>query len=129
MEAKDIKILICDDSVLVRSKMKKSFESFGCTQIFEANNGVNAVEMYNAHKPQLVLVDIIMPVLDGIGALKAIKAINSDAIVVMASSVGTEKYIKDAIEAKADEFLQKPIEQAQLEKLFNKVLEILNKRN
>ena len=128
MEAKDLKILICDDSVLVRSKMKKSFEKLGCTQLFEAGDGVQAVEMYNTHKPELVLVDIVMPVLDGIGALKAIKAIDSRAIVVMASSVGTEKYIKEAITAKADEFLQKPIEQAQIEKLLKKVLEILNSR-
>lgn len=114
MKVSDLKILISDDSILVRKKMKDFLKSLGITDIYEAINGQEAVDAYKEHKPDLVFMDIIMPVKTGIEALKEILAYDDCAKVVMASSVGTQEHLKEAIEAGAYDFMQKPIDNEQI---------------
>ena len=121
MSVESLKVLICDDSAFARLKMAKVLEKCGVGEILEAPDGEKAVEMYKEHRPDLVLMDIVMPRLSGVEALKGILEENSKARVVMASSVGTQENLKEAIDVGAFDFLQKPISDSQLEMLIRKV--------
>ncbi len=93
----------------MRKKLKNFLElSYKDIDVLVAENGKNAVEVYEAEKPNLVFLDIVMPILDGIGALKLIKAFDNDAKVVITSSSGTKQKLKEALESGAVEFIQKP---------------------
>lgn len=122
MKEKTFKVLICDDSILMRKKLKDSLASLGSFDIIEAVNGQSAVDMYKENKPDLVFMDIVMPVKDGIEAVTEIKAFDKDAKVVMASSSGTKEHLRRAIKAGAYDFIQKPWEQEQIAKIVNNVI-------
>ena len=83
------KVLVCDDSMMVRNKMKKLLTAYGFTQIFEASDGAQAVEKFADIVPDVTFMDIVMPELSGVEALKLIKTNSPDAVVIMATSVGT----------------------------------------
>ncbi|MHC1685904.1 MAG: response regulator [Clostridiaceae bacterium] len=117
-----VKILICDDSILMRKKLKDSLALCGSFEVLEATDGEKAVEVYKENSPSLVFMDIVMPVKDGITAVSEIKAFDEKAKVVMASSSGTKEHLRKAIEAGAFEFIQKPWEQEQINKIVNSVL-------
>ncbi|MBE6838805.1 MAG: response regulator [Ruminococcus sp.] len=123
MEIKDIKVQICDDSVLVRKKMKDYFNSLGITEIVEAINGNEAVDVYKANKPDVVFMDIVMPEKTGVEALLDILAHDENAKVVIASSVGTQENLKIAIAAGAYDFLQKPIDFENVKKILERISE------
>lgn len=113
--------LICDDSLLVRKKLKELLEGCGCTKIIEASNGQEAVELYQVHKPDIVFLDIIMPVLDGLGALEKIKTFDERANVIMVSSAGTKTNLMDALKVGANDFIQKPYDKDQIAKLIKNI--------
>ncbi|MFE8700153.1 response regulator [Cytobacillus sp. FJAT-54145] len=118
----NLKVLICDDSVLIRKKFRSILEKCKCNDILEAENGVVAVEMAKTHNPDLVFMDIVMPDKDGIEALGEIKEFNRDIKVVMASSAGTKDHLKKALEKGAYDFIQKPISLEAITYLIEKVL-------
>jgi two-component system chemotaxis response regulator CheY len=118
-----LKVLVCDDSILMRRKLKESIElCCDFAVIAEAKDGQMAVDMYKENKPDLVFMDIVMPVKDGIQAVKEIKLYDYAAKVVMASSTGTQANLRKAIEAGAYEFVQKPWEQETIENIVKKLL-------
>ena len=108
--------------MFVRKKMKDAVIKAGVTDIIEASDGQQAVEKYKAEKPDLCFMDIIMPVKSGVEALIEIREFDKDAKVIMASSVGTQANLKDAIVAGAYDFLQKPIEDAAVQKIIDKFM-------
>ena len=110
MSFDQITVLICDDSAFARKKLKDYILSLGVNAVFEASDGEDAVNKYTENKPSVVFMDISMPKKNGIEAVTEILAFDKNAKVVMASSVGTQNHLKDAINAGAYEFLQKPIE-------------------
>lgn len=114
MQLKDAKILIGDDSILARKQLKDVLTSLGATRFVEAVNGNEAVEKFIAEKPDLIFLDIIMPIKDGISAVKEIIAEDAAAQIVIVSSVGTQHQLKAAIEAGAKDFVQKPINADQI---------------
>ena len=118
-----LKVMVCDDSMFVRKKMKDAVIEAGVTEIIEAENGQQAVDKYKSEKPDLVFMDIIMPVKSGVEALTEIKSFDSSAKVVMASSVGTQENLKEAILAGAYDFLQKPISSDDVSKIISKASE------
>lgn len=120
MSVETMKVLICDDSILARKKTKTVLNQLGVTQIFEAGDGEQAIAAYKEHLPDITLMDIVMPKVDGVAALKAILEANPKAKVVMASSVGTQENLKEAIKAGAFDFLQKPISEEQIKTLISK---------
>ena len=123
MELTNKKILICDDSILFRKQIKECVETFfRPVEVYEAVDGNMAVSSYKQYTPDLVFMDIIMPNKDGISALADILEFDSNAKVIMISSVGTQSYIKTAIETGAKNFLQKPIEPECVEKIIKIVL-------
>ncbi len=114
MQLKDAKILIGDDSILARKQLKDVLTSLGATRFVEAVNGNEAVEKFIAEKPDLIFLDIIMPIKDGISAVREIIAEDADAQIIIVSSVGTQHQLKAAIEAGAKDFVQKPINAEQI---------------
>ena len=116
----NLKVMVCDDSIFVRKKMRDILNLLGVSNVIEAENGQQAVDKYKSENPTLVFMDIIMPEKNGVEALSEIMAFDGGARVVMASSVGTQKNLKDAIVAGAYDFLQKPIETADIARIIKK---------
>ena len=108
MDISDLKILICDDSLLARKNLRDGLKGLGCKNITEVFDGQSAVESYKNDRPDVVFLDIVMPVKDGITAAREICASDPDAYIVMVSSVGTQGHLREAIKAGARDFLQKP---------------------
>lgn len=117
------KVLICDDSLLVRTQLHDFLNALGQNlTILEAADGTIALDVFKEHRPDLVLLDVVMPNLSGIECLKEIKTIDPNAVVIMVSSVGTAKILKEAIDAGAVDFVQKPWTQGLLAEVINKTL-------
>jgi two-component system chemotaxis response regulator CheY len=119
MVSQDLKFLISDDSILARKQLKDVLTSAGYNNFVEARDGKEAVTLYAKEKIDVVFLDIVMPQIDGIEAVKQIKAIDENANIVMVSSVGTQGQIKAAIEAGAKDFIQKPF-------VSNQILTVLD---
>ena len=107
--------------MFVRKKMRDAVVKAGVTDIVEASDGQQAVDKYKQEKPDLCFMDIIMPVKTGVDALKEIREFDKGAKVIMASSVGTQANLKEAIVAGAYDFLQKPIDDAAVKKIIDKI--------
>ena len=120
MPIDNLKILICDDSILARKQMKDIINSIGSPTILEASIGQQAIDMYKEHKPDLTFLDIVMPVKDGNAAITEIMEFDSNATIFVASSVGTQSELKKALTAGASDFIQKPIDKNQVINLINK---------
>jgi len=104
----NVKILICDDSVLARKQLKDIIKKGGYDNFIEASNGQEAIDLYKEHKPELVFLDIVMPVKDGVEAIHEIREFDPQAHIVVVSSVGTQTQLKNAILEGARDFIQKP---------------------
>ncbi|MEE1216751.1 MAG: response regulator [Agathobacter sp.] len=120
MPIDNLKILICDDSILARKQMKDIINSIGSPTILEGSNGQQAIDMYKEHKPDLTFLDIVMPIKDGNAAIAEIMEFDSKATIFVASSVGTQSELKKALTAGASDFIQKPIDKNQVINLINK---------
>lgn len=116
-------VLICDDSVLARKKLKNILFSCGVETVYEAVDGEQAVKSYEEKKPTIVFMDIVMPVKDGVEAVREIIAFDKDARIIMFSSVGTQDYLKEAIKAGARDFLQKPVDEEYFATYMKKLIE------
>lgn len=103
-------ILICDDAAFMRMVIKDILTQNGYNVIGEAEDGISAVKKYNEMKPDLVLMDITMPELNGIQALKKIMEGNPKALVVMCSALGQDAVVIESIQAGAKDFIVKPFE-------------------
>ena len=103
-------ILICDDAAFMRMMIKDILTKNGYNVVGEAENGAKGVEKYNELKPDLVLMDITMPEMDGIAALKAIKASDAGATVIMCSAMGQQAMVIESIQSGAKDFIVKPFQ-------------------
>ena len=106
METMAKSILICDDAAFMRMMIKDILTKNGYNVAGEAENGAKGVEKYNELKPDLVLMDITMPEMDGIEALKAIKASDAGAKVIMCSAMGQQAMVIESIQAGAKDFIR-----------------------
>lgn len=102
------KVLIIDDASFIRVSLKMILERNGFQVVGEAPNGAAGVQKYAELKPDLVTMDITMPDMDGISAVKAIKQIDPSAKIVMISAMGQECFVKEAVLAGAAGFIVKP---------------------
>ncbi len=101
------RVLVVDDAVYVRAKSAKLLEAHGF-EVEQASNGAEAVDKYFSVRPDLVLMDITMPVMDGIAAVREICQRDRSAKVVMCSALGQESMVIEAIGAGASDFIVKP---------------------
>ena len=115
------KILIVDDSRTSRKMLRNILESNGHEIIDEAVNGQEGVQKFQALKPDVVTLDITMPVVDGVEALKMIKALDPESKVVMVTAAGQKNKMIACIKAGANEFLTKPFEQQEIVDVINKM--------
>ncbi|MFJ8063811.1 response regulator [Psychrobacillus sp. NPDC096426] len=104
------RILIVDDAAFMRMMIKDILTKNGFEVVGEAGDGVQAIEKYAELKPDLVTMDITMPEMDGIAALKEIKAKDPNAIIIMCSAMGQQAMVIDAIQAGAKDFIVKPFQ-------------------
>lgn len=115
------KILIVDDSRTSRKMLRNILEPNGHEIIDEAVNGQEGVQKFQALKPDVVTLDITMPVVDGVEALKMIKALDPESKVVMVTAAGQKNKMIECIKAGANEFLTKPFEQQEIVDVINKM--------
>jgi two-component system, chemotaxis family, chemotaxis protein CheY len=115
MLEKALKILICDDSSLLRKKLTQELESRDC-EVMEAKNGKEAVMMFLKEHPHGIFMDIVMPEVGGMEALKAIREIDKKAYVVMLSSAGSSAKLLESLKLGAVDFIQKPYTTEQIDK-------------
>ncbi|GBG94906.1 regulator of chemotaxis and motility [Ligilactobacillus salitolerans] len=116
------KVLIVDDAVFMRMKLKDILEKNGYEVAGEAKNGQEAFDLYQSEKPDLVTMDITMPDVDGIQAVKMIKEFDAAAKVVMCSAMGQQGMVMDAIRAGAVDFIVKPFDTDRVIKALDKAL-------
>ena len=115
-------ILICDDAAFMRMMIKDILTKNGYNVAGEAENGVKAIEKYAEVKPDLVLMDITMPEMDGIQALKKIKAADPSAMVIMCSAMGQQAMVIEAIQSGAKDFIVKPFQADRVLEAVKKVV-------
>lgn len=116
------KILLVDDAAFMRMMIKDALQKNGYTDLYEAADGVEAVSKFNEVKPDLVIMDITMPNMDGLSALKAIKTIDAGANIVMCSAMGQEAMVIEAIKLGAKDFIVKPFKPDRILKTVTTVL-------
>ena len=115
-------ILISDDAAFMRMMIKDILTKNGYNVVGEAENGARAVEKYNELKPDLVLMDITMPEMDGIQALKKIKEGDPNALVIMCSAMGQQAMVIESIQAGAKDFIVKPFQADRVIEAVKKVV-------
>jgi len=116
------RILIVDDAAFMRMMLKDIITKNGYEVAGEAENGLKAVEMYKELKPDLVMMDITMPEMDGIQAVREIKKIDPQAKIIMCSAMGQQAMVIESIQAGARDFIVKPFQAERIVEAIKKVL-------
>lgn len=116
------RILIVDDAAFMRMMIRDILTKNGYEVVGEAQDGAQAVEKYRELKPDLITMDITMPEMDGITALKEIKKQDSNAKVIMCSAMGQQAMVIDAIQAGAKDFIVKPFQADRVIEAIKKTL-------
>jgi two-component system chemotaxis response regulator CheY len=114
-------VLIADDAAFMRMRSATLLKELG-HEVIEAENGEEAVALYGEHSPDAVLLDITMPIMDGLEALRAIVAQDPSAKVAMVTAMGQQQVIMEAIKAGAKDFVVKPFDAARIEEALWKLV-------
>lgn len=115
------RVLVVDDAAFMRLSLKMLLEKTGFEVVGEAENGFKAIQMYKQLKPDIVTMDLTMPELGGIDAIKMIKSIDNEARIIVISSMGHEILVKEAIMAGAISFIVKPFKEDVVSKQLNTI--------
>ncbi|UOF91448.1 response regulator [Fodinisporobacter ferrooxydans] len=115
-------ILIVDDAAFMRMMLKNIITELGHTVVGEAGNGQQAVTMYKELNPDLVTMDITMPDVDGIAAVKQIRGVDANAKIIMCSAMGQQALVLEAIQSGAKDFIVKPFEKDRIREAIARVL-------
>lgn len=116
------KVLVVDDAAFMRMMIKDILRKGGYEVVGEAEDGIKAVEKYKELRPDLVTMDITMPDMDGITAVKEIRKIDANAMIIMCSAMGQQAMVIDAIQAGAKDFVVKPFQPERVLEAVRKVL-------
>ena len=116
-----LNIMVVDDSTIIRKLLSAKLEDMGYNVVAKAKSGKEAIELYKNYLPDLVTMDITMPIMNGIEALKRIKAEFKDAKIIMITSHGEEKQVMDAITNGAKGYVLKPINEDKILEAITKV--------
>jgi len=116
-------VLLVDDESHVRFYVKMTLKALGIREIHEATTGEEAVRMYQELTPDFVLMDVNMPVMDGLEALGKINDVDPDALVVMLTSLAAREIIETSAERGAVQYIRKDVPSSELKKLIQEVME------
>ncbi|MEY2724371.1 MAG: Chemotaxis protein CheY [Planctomycetota bacterium] len=114
-------LMIVDDALIMRMKIREIATRAGWNVVAEASSGKEAVQLYQTHQPNLVTMDLVMPELDGLEALRAIRQLDPNASVVMVSAVNQKDKLRECIAAGAVDFIIKPFQPNELQAFFERV--------
>lgn len=103
-------VLVVDDTLFMRASIRQMLEANGHSVAGEASNGMEAIEKYAAVKPDVILMDITMPDMDGLEALRIIKEMDPNAKVIMCTAMGQQAMVAKAVELGAQQFIVKPFQ-------------------
>ena len=117
------KILVADDASFMRLMIRQILARRGYHDILEAENGQIAVDLFKLHKPDLIMLDITMPELDGLAALGEILAIEPAAQVIMCSAIAQDSMVREALARGALDFVVKPFRPEELLRVVSKYLQ------
>jgi two-component system chemotaxis response regulator CheY len=117
-----IKILVVDDAAFMRLVLKDILKNLGYTNIIEASDGLMAIEQYKKFKPDLVTMDVNMPKMDGVQALKQIIKINPMAKIIMVTAVEQRYIVQEAIRNGAKDYIVKPFDRVMVGTVIERVL-------
>ena len=117
------RILVADDASFMRQIIRDILEAEGHEIVAEASDGVQAVEEWKKHQPDVVTMDIVMPRRSGIDAVRAIVAVDASARIVMCSALGQETLVTEALQAGASDFIVKPFKPDAVIETLRRVLE------
>ena len=117
------RVLVVDDAAFMRMMIKDILKKGGYQVVGEAEDGIKAVEKYKELKPDLVTMDITMPEMDGITAVKEIRNIDPNALIIMCSAMGQQAMVIDAIQAGAKDFVVKPFQPDRVLEAVKKVIQ------
>ena len=115
-------VLVVDDAAFMRLTIRQMLEAHGHSVAAEAANGVEAVRKYKEAKPDVVLLDITMPEMDGLAKLKYLKELDSNARIIICTALGHQEKVAQAIENGASDFIVKPFKEERLMSALDKVL-------
>lgn len=116
------RVLIVDDASFMRMMIKDILQKNGFEVVGEAANGIEAVNLYKKEKPDVVTMDITMPDMDGIEAVKEIKSFDPAAKIIMCSAMGQQSMVMDAIKSGARDFIVKPFQADRVLEAIRKVV-------
>jgi two-component system chemotaxis response regulator CheY len=116
------RILVCDDSMLMRMLIKNALTENGHEVVAEAANGKQAVELYKKHKPQITTMDVTMPEMDGLEAVRLIHEEDCLARIIMVTAIGQKGIVTQALRDGASDFIVKPFEPEEFIRVVNKAL-------
>ncbi|MGM8215632.1 response regulator [Bacillaceae bacterium W0354] len=116
------KIMVTDDSSFMRMQLKENLIKLGYEVIGEAENGLDAIEKFQQLNPDLITMDITMPEMNGVEAVKEIKKLNDSVKIIMCSAMGQKNMVVDAIQAGANDFIVKPFSFDRIKEAIEKVL-------
>lgn len=118
------RILVVDDALFMRTTLSNMLEEWGIEVVAQGINGKEAVALYKEHKPDLVTMDLTMPVMSGIEALMLIREYDPEAKVIMITALGQQRIIVDAIEHGAKDFITKPFQPEKLKEIVYNILKL-----
>ena len=122
MAKKSAKVLVVDDAIFMRRMLKDIIEEAGHKVVAEAGNGREGIDLYKKHKPDVVTMDIIMPEVGGIEAVKGIIQFDPQAKVLMVSAMGQQQLVVEAIQAGAKDFVVKPFEASKVKTALERIV-------
>ncbi len=116
-----LNIVVVDDSTIIRKVLTIELEKLGHSIVAQAKNGKEAIELYKKHIPDLMTMDITMPIKNGVEALREIRKLYKDAKIIMITSHGEERLVMDAISSGAKGYILKPITAEKIETVVDKL--------
>ncbi|HHU82674.1 MAG: response regulator [Clostridia bacterium] len=116
------RVLVVDDAAFMRMMIKDILQKGGYQVVGEAEDGKRAIEKYKELRPDLVTMDITMPDMDGITAVKEIRKVDENAVIIMCSAMGQQAMVIDAIQAGAKDFVVKPFQPERVLEAIKKVV-------
>ena len=121
-QTRSVRVVIADDNAYMREHLRTMLEADGITVVGEAENGVQAVDLFRREQPDAVIMDLVMPELDGYGAIAQIIEIDEDARIIVCSGMGSNDEVTKAITAGAIDFLVKPFQVERVAEVIRTVL-------